>query len=257
MITITPTQAHAFAFYTTQVTSIVRSGQRRDIHTITDAELVHRLIVVLRFDKGDTCILFDRFHHITCMVLGVVPKKSITIEILSLDVNKQLTPSITWLLPILKREAFEEAVYACTELGAQEIQLIITDKAQRAWGGEKEMARLEKITIAAAEQSKHFSFPIIKPAISLPQALENYAYTNNTKIFFDASGTTCREVINKLSNTKPLSIIALNGPEGDLTMHEKELLRQQQFIFCALTPTILRSQQAVTVGLAILRSFLT
>ena len=46
------------------------------------------------------------------------------------------------------------------------------------------------------------------------------------------------------------------GPEGDLTLEEKAYLKQLGFVFCALTPTVLRAQQAVALGLGVLRSYL-
>ncbi len=50
--------------------------------------------------------------------------------------------------------------------------------------------------------------------------------------------------------------MAVIGPEGDLTKEEKAYLKEQGFLFCALTPTVLRAQQAVALGLGILRSYL-
>jgi RsmE family RNA methyltransferase len=46
------------------------------------------------------------------------------------------------------------------------------------------------------------------------------------------------------------------GPEGDLTDQEKVLLKQNGFIFCALTPTILRACEAIALGAGVVRSIL-
>ena len=48
----------------------------------------------------------------------------------------------------------------------------------------------------------------------------------------------------------------LVGPEGDLTHEEKQFVDDHGFIFCKLTPTIMRAHQAVAVGLGVLRSML-
>ena len=42
----------------------------------------------------------------------------------------------------------------------------------------------------------------------------------------------------------------------DLTEQEKNLLQDQGFLFCALTPTILRAQQAVALSAGLIRSLL-
>jgi len=46
------------------------------------------------------------------------------------------------------------------------------------------------------------------------------------------------------------------GPEEDLTNQKKEQLKQAKFLFCALTPTVLRSSQAIALGSGIIRSML-
>lgn len=55
---------------------------------------------------------------------------------------------------------------------------------------------------------------------------------------------------------KPHAIIACAGPEGDLTYEEKMQLTEDGFAFCALTPTVLRAQQAIAIGLGAIRSYL-
>ena len=55
---------------------------------------------------------------------------------------------------------------------------------------------------------------------------------------------------------QPKQISLMVGPEGDLTMDEKELLKERDVQFLCLTPTVLRAQQAVAVSLGIFRSLL-
>jgi len=44
------------------------------------------------------------------------------------------------------------------------------------------------------------------------------------------------------------------GPEGGLTKQEEDLLKENDFEFYVLTPTVLRSVEAVAVGLGSVRS---
>jgi RsmE family RNA methyltransferase len=44
------------------------------------------------------------------------------------------------------------------------------------------------------------------------------------------------------------------GPEGDLTHAEKEFLKEKNVVFCRLTPTVIRSKDALMIGLGVLRS---
>jgi 16S rRNA (uracil1498-N3)-methyltransferase len=247
--------AHQFAFYTELVTSIVRDSHA-DLFPITDPELVYRIIAVLRLERNDNIILFNTTHHILAAIVQIDAKKSVTIQIREIVPNKVLTPTIHWLLPLLKREAFEDALYTLTELGAQSIQPILTQKTVRFFGGEKEIVRCQKILRAAAEQSKQFVVPLLQPIIPLDIWLMKAHAPNTIKIFFDAAGMPFKQVLEHIEHQKSDEIIACAGPEGDLTYEEKQVLIDQGFIFCTLTKTVLRAQQAIAVGLGGLRSML-
>ncbi len=73
------------------------------------------------------------------------------------------------------------------------------------------------------------------------------------KIFFDPEGMPLKELLATLNPEETL--VGCTGPAGDLTHEEKSWLREQGFEFCALTPTVLRAEQALTVGLGVLRSY--
>lgn len=247
---------HQFAFYTPVVSSIVERGLREDIYEITEPELVHRISSVLRLNKGDTIILFDTHYHSVASILGIQPKKSIAVEIHAVEANVPLTPSITWLLPLLKREAFEEALYTLVELGVHVVQPVLTRKTSKVWWSEKEVGRSRKIMIAAAEQSKQFIFPLVMPLIPLDIWLAKPQNPRTIKLFFDPLGNPLKTVLSSLEETVVEEIIGFAGPEGDLTKEEKDALIHQSFIFCKLTSTVLRAQQALTIGLGALRSLL-
>ena len=51
-------------------------------------------------------------------------------------------------------------------------------------------------------------------------------------------------------------IVLIIGPEGDLTSDEQTALAEHHVLNMQLTPTVLRSFQAVTVALGALRSLL-
>ncbi len=247
---------HQFAFYSDTV-RVILQNPRMDVYQVTEPELVYRIISVLRLERSDRIILFDGTHHILATILHIEAKKNVTIQIHEIVPNKQLTPTIHWLLPLLKREAFEEALYTLTELGAQSIQPLLTHKTIRFFGGDREISRCQKILRAAAEQSKQFVLPILQPIIPLDIWLMKSQPPSVIKIFFDPSGLPLCETIALIEHQKCEEIIACVGPEGDLTYEEKSMLTDQGFIFCALTQTVLRAQQAVAVGLGSLRSLLS
>lgn len=217
--------------------------------TIIDHDLVHRMHTVLRMKVGQSCILFNarRAYAITIISLSKKELEALVDERIE---SSPLKPSIRFLLPLLKREALEEALYSLVELGANEIQLVATHKSLHEVQP-KYMERLHKIIIAAAEQSKHFTIPALLDPIPLARI-----FNDDVLVFFDPEGEQAFSIIEDMRRLKPHRFNLLIGPEGDLTHDEKKLLKEHGALFCQLTPTILRARSAVVAGLALFRSLL-
>lgn len=246
-------EKHQFAFYWQELSE--KLFKKDEIVTLKNPELFHRLFNVLRLNPEEKCIFFDEHKSIEVTIKGFDKKNMIIFLVDAIKENVRLTPAITFLLPLLKREAFEQAIYSLVELGVNKIQLVITEKSQRKWGGAQELDRLKRIMIAAAEQSKNFSLP----GLYEPKEI-SIALTDNNKdlrkIFFDSKGLPAYTFFKDLKQEDCQKLMILVGPEGDLTNSEKNLLHQNNILFCRLTPTILRAQQAVVVGMGLLRTLL-
>jgi len=230
---------------------------------ITDKDFVFRVQHIVRLSEDDTLIVFNKTHHARATYIKG-DKKQIVFELVTIVENVPLVPKIHWFLPVLEREAFEAALYSATVLGATSIQPIITEKSRRQWGADKDLERATRIMIAAAEQSKQYVLPHIKQAVVLASlaargergvvASNPFEWQNNQikKIFFDPTGAPCAQLLHHIKDTH--EIILCIGPEGDLTDSEKSLLKNNNFQFYALTPTILRACDAVMVAQGIIRS---
>ncbi len=243
-------QKHEFAIYVAEVSKQVDSTTLR----LTDAAVLMRIHAVLRLQPGETCILFDAHIHARCVIRNIT-KKYVDCDLLEKKENPHLRPEIICLLPLLKRDDLETALYAAVELGATMVQLVLTEKVQRAWGGAKEFERLQRIMIAAAEQSKNFAVPKLHEPQDFASALTTIPF-NATKLFFDVGGKAALQLMQELAQQKPSQIVMLVGPEADLTEQEKSELARHKFIMCELTPTILRAVSAYALGLGMLRSLI-
>jgi 16S rRNA (uracil1498-N3)-methyltransferase len=243
---------HEFAFYYPPLILDLAQEAHATTYHLTDKTLCHRISGILRLQEGESFIVFDAQKHVQCTIIRL--NKSIDVQCTTLHINIPIKQAITFLLPLLKREAFEEAIYSLTELGVNTIQPIITHKAQRNWGGSKEHERLERIIQAAAEQSKHFALPELRQPIAFAQLSELLKQNPCKTLFFDPEGTSLQETLTSINPGAELALMV--GPEGDLTIEEKKLLQECNVQFCALTPTILRAQQAVVVALGSVRTFI-
>lgn len=236
---------HQFALYSAQL------PQNKTV-TITDPELVQRIGKVLRLESGEIVTLFDGKQSADISI-DQVTKKEVKGTVLSTHAITQLTPIIECIVPVLKREALEEVIYAAVELGANVIRLVVTEKVQRTWAGQKEFERLHGIMIAACEQSKQFMMPALSEPVDF---VESMNILSAKTLFFDVNGRPAYDIITELRKENPAQVTMIIGPEADLTEEEKELLHKKKVIFCKLTPTVLRARQAFAVGLGMLRSML-
>lgn len=244
---------HEFALHIEALSLLLQKKHIGESVVFSDEKMVHRIVNVLRLKVHEQCILFDRYMHASVVIETFIGKKSISATVQSMQKNLTLQPALTFLLPVLKRDDYEAALYALAEVGVNTIQLVFTQKTPHQWAGKRDKERAERILIAAAEQSKNFAYPEIKEPITLSAALENYG-TNYVKIFFDPEGKNLFDVMHKVRDTKTKDIALLVGPEGDLNVEEKKLVEKNNFIFCALTPTIMRAVQAASLGAGIVRS---
>lgn len=237
---------HEFSFYLESLTQLLQKNNKT--LSVTDKDLVHRIMFVVRLEIGDECIFFDNQFNAKVSIVQMTKHKSVECRIIEVEKNTHIKPEITILLPLLKRDSFESALYALTETGVNTIQLVITQKSQQKWTA-KDHERALSIIHAAAEQSKQFcSVKLIEPV-----ALEKVLHLNaSQKIFFDPAGFHLSSITDAFNVSQ--SFILAIGPEGDLTMQEKELLKKADFMFTALTPTILRACQAASLTVGIIRS---
>jgi RsmE family RNA methyltransferase len=246
---------HEFALYKESLSLLIQKKGLGDSLVLSDETLFHRMMTVLRLRSNDQCILFDRDAYITATIDAFIGKKQVQFTIHSIHSAVVLQPHITFLLPMLKREDYESALYSLTEVGVNSIQLISTQKTGNKWSGERDRDRAQRIIIAAAEQSKNFALPQLHEPISLQEALKKYN-SCESKLFFDPQGKSFFDVMQMLHSTHSGNILLLVGPEGDLTLEEKEIVRANKFIFCALTPTIMRAVQATGLAAGFVRSLL-
>lgn len=244
--------SHEFSLYWPKLGDVFSSLLLEKQFQIGDDALCHRIVRVLRFSVGEQFVLFNAKFHVRVRLKEIVSKHSIRVQLLEKNENISLKPHIVFFLPLLKRDALEASIYSLVELGASEIQLMMTEKTQRKWGGQKELDRLHTIMIAASEQSKQYMLPKLHEP-KLFQEVVNKLHGESC-FFFDPKGKDLFCVLELLRTSKPKTLSLMVGPEGDLTSDEKKSLLECGVMFCKLTPTILRARQAVAVSLGAFRA---
>lgn len=214
---------------------------------IDDAALVQRIGTILRLAPSDEIILFNAQEHATCTITAI-SRKGVELRIDNHQRNSILTPAVTILLPLLKKAAFEQALYIATEMGANEIQLVQTHKSIHQWQSH-DQERAQRIIIAAAEQAKQFALPLLHTPQPLAAAV---AQCSKPVLVADIAGNPLKQWLLNAPSYNAITIMI--GPEGDFTATERPLLERDDFYRVKLTPTILRSEHALALLLGIVRS---
>ena len=244
---------HEFALFVPDL------DKKNNLFNLTENSLLHRINTVLRLKKGDYLTLFNDTYHAQGTI-STTTKKTITFSITTLETHQPLTPEIVVLAPLLKREAFDELVYSCRELGVSSLIVVTTQKNSRSTLSKAEWERLERVSIAAAEQSKNFSPCVFlnkqKPIEYLEDVLKNpiflKRYNSYTKYLANPDGSIFTKIAPSLQ--KDTRFLISFGSEADFSLSEKNALIQIGFTPLKLGSTVLRAQQAATILIGLIRS---
>ena len=146
-----------------------------------------------------------------------------------------------------KAGKLDDIVRMTTELGVSAIALAVSEYCVGRRGGNDEhrAERLERIAIEAARQSEQAYVPEIVPPRPLADVLAgvpDHAYR--------------AAFVERTDRPLPLHLEARElwlviGPEGGLSPTDRDLLRRANFISAALGRSILRTETAAVVGVAL------
>jgi len=232
---------HEFAFYYESLTDILHKDI--DITLVCD-DLYHRFKYVVKIKQDDMCIIFNQKEHVVFMFASLEGKNKIRGTWQKRQDNKQLKPNITFMLPLLKIDALCDAIYSLAEVGITTIQLVITTKTQTPYT-QKLHDKLQRIAIAAAEQSKMYAFPTILSPVKLDGWLAQASSLTGLKYHFDVTGIPFADWYRPIEQDKDYYLLV--GPEGDLTLDEKIAAQKSGFQAALLTSTILRSVRTISI----------
>lgn len=237
---------HVFAFYHQNLSE--KNLQPGSQFQAKDAVLWNRLTKVVRIKPDEQFILFDEKTNTTIKASKtiVTNQRIVSGLVEAVQPNKPILPVIDFYLPVLKREAFESALYTAAATGIQSIIPVKMAKCHKLKLEEKSLDRLNKIIIAACEQAKNFAVPKLLPPITFEQMISQA----KDGIYFDAEGESSSKLATLEQETIPVTV----GPEGGFSEQEKESLQQNGFKPYKLTKTILRSREAICIGLGLIRS---
>ena len=196
-------------------------------------------IRVLRLEPGDKVQLIDgRGCFYDAEIKDAHPKRTIlNITSVTEAFNKRNHYLHIAVAPTKNIERLEWFLEKATEIGIDEISLIITQRSERK---EAKIDRLNKIITAAIKQSLKAYHPVLNDAVKLNQLL--------TQPFDGQKFIAHCEPGGKLDLRKELNLqgryLILIGPEGDFSPAEIELALENAFKPITLGEARLRTETA-------------
>lgn len=235
-------QVHEFAVYVPSLDILCGKLIIEKKFSTSDKVLISRIASVLRLGVGASLILFDDVVAITAAIVAI-EKKKIELRIDQIKKHQPFAPQLTIAVGLTKKKAFEEIAYFAAQLGVHALVPLITNQTKRSWGKDKECARLHAVMVAAREQSKSFT-PVM---LHEPQPFKTFSEQpfNGKKLYFEHGGLPFQDLV---SRPKSESSLLFLGPEGGLSVDECQVLTNQGFTGYSLTPSILRTPEAVLLG---------
>lgn len=248
---------HIFSIYLKELSSLILDQTENSEINFFNKLLSQRLTKILRLKEDENFILFDSQINCELKLLknSEFSKNRVLTKIIKIKKNTKTTPKILFCPALTKKGTFELIVSFASSLGINIIQPVISAKSQKYLFNQKEIERLEKISLSACELSKNY----LIPQICTPTNIQNISsYKDYKKITFDFDGENISSLIKEIKDVnfenKYKGLLVLTGPESGLEEEELKFLIQEDFNIYKLTPTILKAEQAALVGLGLLRS---
>lgn len=170
---------------------------------------------------------------------------------LTLTVESQVRPQaaarmVSLVFALLKRDATDLVVQKATELGATTLFPVLTERTNT---GRANLARLNSIARAAAEQSERLTVPVIHEPTRLQDLLAEWP--PNDPIYAAVE----RRIAPLPPPAGAGSAALLVGPEGGFASCELEAALQYPFVTpVSLGPHVLRAETACIAGLTLLQA---
>ena len=218
---------------------------------------------VLRLRPDDEVYVFDGSGHEFKCTVEAIAKDSTKLRVLAeVKVTRPESPlNLTLAIALLKGEKFDFVVQKTTELGANVIVPLETERAEPRLrnpdDSHKHVARWQRIAREAAKQSGRASVPEIREPVRLGPLLKMSAIGDQTApvtrlIFTERGGNSFAEAVQTLP-VRPLRIIAIIGPEGGWSDQEIELARESGWHTVSLGGRTLRAETAAIAIVSLLQ----
>lgn len=207
--------------------------------SLADSEIINQWKNVLRFQKGDSVVLFNsemkEFHG----TVELISKEKVVVSCEKIvEVESEVGTVVTLFVSMIKKDKIEWVLQKCTEIGVSHFVPVISARTEKT---NLDLKRAERIVKEAVEQSGRVTLPTICEPISLSDALDQCQQNLDSKTFYlEQSGMSFD--LAKVPEEKNVSFFI--GPEGGWNEKEVEEFERRGVVGISLGKNVLRAETA-------------
>lgn len=222
-----------------------------------DPQESHHAASVLRLRTGDAVMVFDGQGACAPAVLAVAGRNAVHARVESADdVQREepAVPRLTIATAIPKGKRWQGLVEKCTELGADAIIPLHTERSVAKGEGDKE--KWKRWAVEASKQCRRNWIPEMYDPCGIEEAVVLAERGGAVLILADADGDSPFRLRDQTAGAEAGGVVAVIGPEGGLTDGEIQFCKTRGAKTIRLSPFILRVETAAAAMCAFVREYM-
>jgi 16S rRNA (uracil1498-N3)-methyltransferase len=219
---------------------------------------VHHAANVLRVKAGETIEVVEPNGAAWRVQVSAVGSQAIEGDLLGRieGATEAELPSVTLFQGVAKGEKMDDVVRQAVEIGAAAIVPVITSRSVVKLDADKRVARGERwrrIAESAAKQAHRNRVPEVSDPVGFAEATCLLGDFDCAIVLWEeSSGAGIAELLARPAGAeRPRTVALFVGPEGGLTTAEVETLVAAGALVATLGPSVLRTETAALVALAL------
>jgi len=220
---------------------------------------VHHAVRVLRVRPGERLEFVEPGGAVKSAEVVSADEAGVVVTAVgTVDAAGGRMPHVALFQGVAKGEKMDAIVRQAVEVGAGEIVAVMTSRTVVKFDAAKRASRQERwqrIAKSAAEQAKRATVPDVSEPLTFREALEALgAYDRVVVLWEEHRGTSIADSLAGLGVGARVALVV--GPEGGLAPEEVDALVTRDAVVASLGPTVMRTETAAIVSLALAMSAL-
>ncbi|MDR3685824.1 MAG: 16S rRNA (uracil(1498)-N(3))-methyltransferase [Coriobacteriia bacterium] len=215
---------------------------------------VHHAVDVLRLRVGETIDVVEPDGRVWRISLTEVGSEGVVGDVVR-EIPTLSLPRVTLFQGVAKGDKMDDIVRQAVEVGAEAIVPILTARSVVQLDERRSAQRAERwqrVALAAAKQSKRATVPLVSAPVPLRDALvELAAFDGAVVLWEECEGLGIASAVKRCASSADARVALIVGPEGGLATEEVDALVALGATPATLGPTILRTETAAIVALAL------